>query len=337
MHGETVWFETQRRPEGYRIFGTEEGAYTAYHSLSPDGFSPDNSVAGFARELLAPDLYPGRRSYFHILDEAGGHFVTAPRDLGFESVRNFRELGGYPAADGRRVRWGRFYRSARLGGITPEEKQRFAQLGIRVVLDLRSDGEIAQMPDPVFEGSEQKVISALIQKNKQQVNLDPSVLFTFSPEEMLEDDAAFTERYRQMPFDNEAYHYLFDKLEKGETPVLFHCTAGKDRTGVAAMLILLALGVSWETIKEDYMLTNLFCGDILDEVLDKYYKPGQPEHVRHFLTCIAGVELRNLEAAYESVLARYGDVQRYFSEEFGLQGARMERLRDRYLEEVRPR
>lgn len=337
MHGETVWFETQRRPEGYRIFGTEEGAYTAYHSLSPDGFSPDNSVAGFARELLASDLYPGRRSYFHILDEAGGHFVTAPRDLGFESVRNFRELGGYLAADGRRVRWGRFYRSARLGGITPEEKQRFAQLGIRVVLDLRSDGEIAQMPDPVFEGSEQKVISALIQKNKQQVNLDPSVLFTFSPEEMLEDDAAFTERYRQMPFDNEAYHYLFDKLEKGETPVLFHCTAGKDRTGVAAMLILLALGVSWETIKEDYMLTNLFCGDILDEVLDKYYKPGQPEHVRHFLTCIAGVELRNLEAAYESVLARYGDVQRYFSEEFGLQGARLERLRDRYLEEVRPR
>ena len=85
------------------------------------------------------------------------------------------------------------------------------------------------------------------------------------------------------------------------------------------------------------MLTNLFCGDILDEVLDKYYKPGQPEHVRHFLTCIAGVELRNLEAAYESVLARYGDVQRYFSEEFGLQGARLERLRDRYLEEVRPR
>ena len=337
MHSEMILFETQQRPEGDRIFGTETGAYTAYHSLSPDGFSPDNSVAGFTRELLAPDLYPGRRSYFHILDEAGNHFVTAPRGLGFESVLNFRELGGYPAGDGRRVRWGRFYRSARLGTISPEEKQRFAQLGIRVVLDLRSDSEIAQMPDPVFEGSEQKVISALFQKNKQQVNLDPGVLFTFSPEEMLKDDAEFTERYRQMPFDNEAYQYLFDKLEKGEAPVLFHCTAGKDRTGVAAMLILLSLGVSWETIKEDYLLTNLFCRDIVDKVLDKYYKPGQPEHVRHFLTCIAGVELRNLEAAYEALLDRYGDVERYFGAEFGLQGPRLERLKDRYLEEVKPR
>ena len=230
MHSEMILFETQQRPEGYRIFGTETGAYTAYHSLSPDGFSPDNSVAGFTRELLAPDLYPGRRSYFHILDEAGNHFVTAPRGLGFESVLNFRELGGYPAGDGRRVRWGRFYRSARLGTISPEEKQRFAQLGIRVVLDLRSDSEIAQMPDPVFEGSEQKVISALFQKNKQQVNLDPGVLFTFSPEEMLKDDAEFTERYRQMPFDNEAYQYLFDKLEKGEALSL-HGGQGPHRCG----------------------------------------------------------------------------------------------------------
>ena len=81
MEREPVWFETSRSGDVYHIFGTVSGSYQAYDSLSADGFSPDALVGAFSRELTVPKTHPGR-SYFHILDGQGGHYVTAARGVG---------------------------------------------------------------------------------------------------------------------------------------------------------------------------------------------------------------------------------------------------------------
>ena len=77
----------------------------------------------------------------------------------------------------------------------------------------------------------------------------------------------FTDLYKQMPFGNPAYHELFRLLEEHRVPLLFHCTCGKDRTGIAAMLVLLALGVSREDAIADYMLTNVYRKAIIDKFM----------------------------------------------------------------------
>lgn len=333
MDKNTAWFNTIRSKNEYQISAEQQGRYTAYHSLSANGFSPDNRAGDFAQAITVPDRYPGKRSYFHVLDEQGRHFVTAPRDLGLQSVQNFRELGGYPTADGRSVKWGQFYRSARLVALSKEERARFEQLGIRVVLDLRSDIEIQQHPDPVFQGVEQKEISAIIELEAKEINFDPAALYHLTPQEMQKDDEAFTGRYRNMPFDNKAYRYLFEKLASQQVPVLFHCTAGKDRTGVAAMLILLALGVPWQVIQQDYLLTNRYFERQVQKTLANYYQPHHPEHVRRFLMSIEGVQPHNLQASYDEILRRYGDTNQYFASEYGLTQTDLAWLRAQYLEE----
>ena len=336
MDRNAAWFKTIRNKNEYQVSAVQPGCYTVYHSLSANGFSPDNQAGDFSNAITVPEFYPGKRSYFHVLDEQGRHFVTAPRDLGLQSIQNFRELGGYPAADGRRVKWGQFYRSARLVALSQEERPRFEQLDIRVVLDLRSDIEIQQHPDPVFHGVEQKAISAIVEMEAKEINFDPAALYHLTPQEMQKDDEAFTGRYRAMPFNNKAYQYLFEKLASQQVPVLFHCTAGKDRTGVAAMLILLALGVSWQVIQEDYLLTNRYFEQQVQKTLTDYYRPGHPEHVRRFLMSIEGVQPHNLQAAYDEILHRYGTTQQYFMKEYGLTETDLAWLREQYLEKEKP-
>ena len=105
----------------------------------------------------------------------------------------------------------------------------------------------------IYSGAEQMRISAMYQMDGNEANFDPAKLFTLSEEEMREDEAYFEGVYRTMPFENPAYRWMFDRLLSENTPILFHCTAGKDRTGVAAALILLALGVPRTVVEQDYI------------------------------------------------------------------------------------
>lgn len=248
--------------------------------------------------------------------------------LPFEKADNFRELGGYRAAGGRTVKRGLFWRSGALAAIqSPQDVARFEALGIRCVFDLRSSGERAYQPDPRFSGVQMFEISAILDETGREVNFDPKVIAAESESETVRFvTEGMRAIYARLPFKNPAYREMFRQLQEGNVPLLFHCTAGKDRTGVAAALILLALGVSRDIVMQDYMLTNVCRAETVARIQKK-----QPERAG-LIGAIFGVQAHNLQCSLDAIDTAYPSFEAYLEGEYGIDAEQLAKLRDTYLE-----
>ena len=248
--------------------------------------------------------------------------------LPFDGADNFRELGGYPVQDGRHIRRGVFWRTGALGKLVSEhDRSLFLSLGIRSVLDLRSSAERQYLPDPPWLGAKLYTVSAILDEAGQEVNFDPRFLAAQSAQmtqRYLEAD--IPRIYERLPFANPAYRQLFACVLSGQTPILFHCTAGKDRTGVAAALLLLALGADRQTVRHDYLLTNRWRADSIHAAQEK-----EPERA-DLLLQLMSVRSTDLDRSLQAIDRRYPSIEAYFFREYGLDAAALERLRDLYLE-----
>jgi protein-tyrosine phosphatase len=167
--------------------------------------------------------------------------------------RNFRDLGGYTTTDGRTVRWGRLYRSGVMSYFTDVDIAAIDQLGIRVICDLRTSHE--RRREPTRWGA-----TAVEQLNWEYDSREVSLRTYLADATEFSTDVArrsMIRLYRHIPTIFAAHYAgLFRRLADGDVPLVFHCSAGKDRTGVAAALVLMALGVSREQVVEDYALTD---------------------------------------------------------------------------------
>ena len=254
--------------------------------------------------------------------------------LPFAGGSNFRELGGYEADEGKHVRWGQIYRGIPTGLLTSDtDRKLLDSLGLRLILDLRSEQEAEKMPDYVPDGARLVRICGLCLDGGKEVDFSPE-----DREKLLEGKPDEGRRmadamYKQMLFGNKAYKELFRALEAGETPVLFHCSGGKDRTGVAAMLILLALGASDETIYADFVQTNECRRPELEKIWAEHAEEiaARPEQ-KKFYQGIAGVHPESVELVLSTIRSRCGSAEAYLEAEYGLTPARLMRLRRMYLE-----
>ncbi|WP_412540836.1 tyrosine-protein phosphatase [Longispora sp. K20-0274] len=183
------------------------------------------------------------------------------RHIAFEKLHNFRDLGGYRTADGRTVAWQRLYRSDSLGKLQGDDQSRFEKLGIRTVIDLRYPFEIeARGRVPESPGLSYHNLS-IEHRPYSQPSLGPEV----------ETGPFLAGKYAEVAEDGAVE--LKEALEliaaDERAPVVFHCAAGKDRTGLLAALVLGLLGVSEEDIVADFALTGLaterFVADYLAE------------------------------------------------------------------------
>ena len=179
-------------------------------------------------------------------------------------VKNLRDLGGIPAANGKTVCYGKLYRSGHLGKIKPETAEKLRdRKSLRTVIDLRAPAELAHKRDIVPEGVDYLHIPPLTDEQNPAVTREtgPSILKKI----MKVEGGARTylsDTYRTMISSEpslEALREFFDVLLEDDGAVLWHCTQGKDRTGVVAAAILLALGVDRDAIMRDYMKTNRSC------------------------------------------------------------------------------
>ena len=176
------------------------------------------------------------------------------RLIALEGATNFRDLGGYAARDGRRVRWRRLFRADGLHALTPSDRGTLQALGIEEALDLRYGperaGEPARLPESVASvhiGLADKPAKSLL----ETLNLGGVPSAEAARAWLRESYAGYPEKYAP------ACRAILTRLAaEGAPPLLFHCTAGKDRTGFAASVVLEALGVPRATIMEDYLLTN---------------------------------------------------------------------------------
>ena len=253
--------------------------------------------------------------------------------LPFAGGNNFRELGGYHADEGKTVKWGQIYRGFPTGRLNTEaDRARLDGLGLRLILDLRSGVEAAKLPDYVPDGARLVQICGLRDATGQEIDFSPNDI-----QRLVQNAPAGTNLtqliYRQMLTGNKAFKELFRALEAGETPILFHCTAGKDRTGVAAMLILLALGASDETICADYARTNLCrAAEIEKAMADHAAEIAADPAQRMRWQSSAGVDPETAPFVLRTIRQDYGSAESYLEAEYGLTPARLMRLRRMYLE-----
>ena len=253
--------------------------------------------------------------------------------LDFAGGTNFRELGGYEADEGKHVKWGQIWRGIPTCKLTGEaDRAKLDALGLRLILDLRSVEEAKKEPDYVPDGARLVQICGLCAEDGHEIAFAPGDvdrLMASAPEGY---DVPRV-MYRRMLTGNKAFKELFRALEAGETPILFHCSAGKDRTGVAAMLILLALGASDETICADFAQTNVCRRAEIEAVMQEHADEiaADPSCRNHYYR-MAGVEPELAPFVLDTIRSQFGSAENYLEAEYGLTPARLMRLRRMYLE-----
>ena len=251
---------------------------------------------------------------------------------GFTTELNLRELGGLPTADGRHVRRGLFFRGSALTGLADDERAAVDAFGLRTVLDLRAAGEASGGADYVPEGASYERIGGMRFEDGTEVDFSPEAIARFERQDpTLFEDGSFMERlYVGMAFDNPAMHALVDHVVAGEGPVYFHCTAGKDRTGVGALLVGMILGITREAAFEDFLLTNEYRRSIIEGVAARLPEGTPPEVIERWQKA-NGVSLSDAQAVFAAIEQRCGSVEGYLAAEYGLDAARLAELRARYL------
>lgn len=238
------------------------------------------------------------------------------------SAANFRHVGGYSAHGGLRVAANRIFRSDHLGGLTAEDARQLSALGLTRILDLRGEMERTAAPCALREATVHSlpIEPTVVQKLTDLIAAGR----TLSRADVV---ALMQDTYRGFVLHNtHRFAQLFSHLLASGEPTVFHCTAGKDRTGFAAALVLRSLGVDEENVMRDYLLTN------------ERLKPRVPSRIDlapEIVEVLWRVQPEFLDAAFEALSQAYGGIESYFREGLGLREAERERLRALYLEPAR--
>jgi len=260
------------------------------------------------------------------------------RVLNLEKGVNFRELGGYKTTDGKTVKYHKILRSAGLADLSDNDLNFLKNYGLKIDVDFRSKEEIDQKPDkrpegvryvwaPVFQEDETKASEVQNESYIPEIGGDPTNGY-----------AHMIDVYRDIitgETAKAAYRKFFNQLllNTGEDDVLlFHCSAGKDRTGMGAVFFLQALGVPFETITQDYLLTNKankeFVTDLLAELESKgYTDPDVLNSVKDLMT----VHHNYLATAMKTINNTYGNIDKYIKDELKVSASEINSLKKIYL------
>lgn len=243
---------------------------------------------------------------------------TNERVLRLQGASNFRDLGGYHGHGGRPLRWRRLFRSDHLGGLTEPDRAALVAMGVKRTFVFRGTQERAAEP------------YALPGVAQHALSIEPTVVQRMA--EIACAGAALTaeraaelmcELYQRLAVD-QAHRFAewFAHLLDDDAPLVFHCTAGKDRTGVAAALLLIALGVPRDVVERDYLLSN------------DCYRPHTPrgELPGDVLNVLWTVRASFLHTALAAIDGAAGGMQAYLTQRLRLSPAARQRLAELYLE-----
>jgi protein-tyrosine phosphatase len=266
--------------------------------------------------LLLIALFASAMTYAQVTDSAQRHVIL-------KGATNFRDLGGYETADGHHVKWGELYRSADISKLTDSDLAVLKAKNITYDVDLRGHQEAATAPDRINPGTDYILLPAgsdgmnwtKILTHIKGNGGDSLMIAYYSNTDSL--------ALRYKPF--------FEKLlalPPGQA-LVFHCTAGKDRTGIGSALLLYTLGVPYETIVSDYLASNYYRKDLNTQMsaqMQKYHI--DPEVAKSMM----GVKKADLDATFAAINKRYGSIDAYMRTQIGLDDDKIATLKKKFLE-----
>ncbi|MDR2856576.1 MAG: tyrosine-protein phosphatase [Novosphingobium sp.] len=311
---------------------TAPGAVDVYLAYAPDaGIADATLVSGKDRDgkaLVRVDA--NRRPYFLLRDTADGTVTeVSERAVPLARGSNFRDIGGYATADGRHVRWGLVYRSGGSAMLTPEDLAKVKALGLRNMVDLRSDEERVLAPtriDGVAYAAVGYPMAALMSGMNSGTPQNGAAIYRGFP-------GMLAPQLR----------IVFDLLKRGQGPIAYNCSAGQDRTGFITALILSVLGVPRETIMQDYHLSTTYrqpqyevphidlarWPDNAAAQMFGRYQDDPAMRVARPLREADGTPF--LKGAFDEIEAKWGSVDAYLEQEVGVSAADRAELRRLYL------
>ncbi|AQR60773.1 protein tyrosine phosphatase [Brevundimonas sp. LM2] len=252
----------------------------------------------------------------------------------FEALDNFRDYGDYATTAGTRVRPGRLFRSAHQASVSDADLERLSRLDIGTVIDLRRPVERRRQPSrrPAnFTGQ-------VVESDLDETGEAPHITFLKTADLTPDSGRRFmTETYRELPFAPahlDLFARYFRALGETDRPVLIHCAAGKDRTGMLAALTHHLLGVGQDDLVEDYLLTNI-------AVDLEARAPGIAEQLKAFtgrtashdaVVAFMGVEAAYLEAAIAAIESQHGSIDAYLEQALGVDAPMRDRITERLAE-----
>jgi protein-tyrosine phosphatase len=255
------------------------------------------------------------------------------RVLNFRGVANLRDLGGYTTTNGRGIKWGLLFRSGELSKLRRADRRRLANLHLHTVVDFRSEEERRRKPDRLPKDPAPKQLhlpildeanSILVQEVRRRLQERDYAGF--------DTNGIMQTTYRQLAIDfAPQYRRFFQAIrEAGGAPLLWHCTAGKDRAGFGAALLLKLFGVEMETIVEDYMLSARYVDGRPRLLLTARLLRGKQAAalIRSLLT----VHESWLRASFRAIDEQYGDFEAYRKQALDISDADLINLRDTYLQ-----
>lgn len=268
-----------------------------------------------AEQLFIPTT---SREVYTVLNTQDTTYLSN-RHIVFKDVHNFRDMGGVKNIDGKQIVWGHFFRSGHLSNLKKRENDKFNALNIKTVIDLRTDKELSKKPDRLPAG---------IGYTNVQVYDDSEDMFSKTKKDVLkgkitpvQSDSLVMEFYKLYMLENpQLVKGIVDQLFEANDAVLFHCSAGKDRTGMIGALVLSILKVDRETIISEYMLSNNYRIEDINSRM-KLAKVGKvlfPKVNYQVIENFSWIKAIYIEAMFKGIESKYGSMDNYITTGLGI-------------------
>jgi protein-tyrosine phosphatase len=306
----------------WEIYPPLNGTVQIYESSRPDSFNLNSPITeqdiskGYKNVLSVPSI---TRTYFKLIFNKKYSIVTANRAVPMQRVLNFRDMGGYPNSNHEQSRWGKLYRSGSLALANSHDIQTFNQLGIKTVIDLRTERDGYLFP---LKYQPERVFNLPLRGNSYNAFFDRILSGTWRRV----DAFVYSQDIFSFLVENNADYFskMFDILSNEDNyPLVFFCSLGKDRAAIAAALILAALDIDRETILNDYLLSN----DLIDYyALVKNIGSFTPQ-VEETIMALYGSNREYLIYALDQIEKIYGSLPNYLEKELHLTHKKKEKLK----------
>lgn len=245
-------------------------------------------------------------------------FIIAEKNIPLLGAQNFRDLGGIRLTNGRYVKWGKLFRSDELARLTESDIEYLDSMRIRSIIDFRTENEVKKSPDKSIPTVKFNYPLAINPGAASSSNIH----CTESDSSLVQQMQNMYRQYIREPYSLRAFRILFIIIQNNlSAPIVMHCSAGKDRTGIATALILLALGASESTVIENYMESNRHIPLKYQEFMKRYPRTQ----------ALFSVKRSYINAALDEIKINYGSIDSFLVDRLKVN---ITKLREIYTSEI---